>query len=184
MAVSCSWINERTITGLMYESEHAWYKYKYTHIEEKKEHKVTLSRIERMNLKNKCASELNKLYVLYRDCDPEISIWFYISQHKYLSDDFIIRYNHYLHWANISYSQKLSERMIEKFKNKVVWKLIWEYQRVSIKFIEKFIDKVDWYLISQFQKLNQKFIAKYEKYIEDCYLNDQTLKHQKYSFQL
>ena len=84
----------------------------------------------------------NWKYMQEEDTTFSAHQWEYISQHKYLSEEFI-----------------------EKYQDKVGWHVVSAYQRLSEEFIEKHKDKVDWYWIAGYQQLSVQFIFKYQSKI-------------------
>lgn len=66
--------------------------------------------------------------------------WFYVSQYRYLSEDFIREFQDRVSWAAISSKQKLSENFLREFQNKVFWFLFFYCQDYSDKIIEEFIN--------------------------------------------
>ncbi len=74
--------------------------------------------------------------------------WIKISNHMYLSEEFIEKFQNKVNWICISCEQELSEEFIEKFKYKVNWYYISQSQELSEEFMEKIKDKVYWYNVS------------------------------------
>ena len=52
--------------------------------------------------------------------------WIEISKHKYLSEDFIRKYNNKLYWGWITMIQNLSDDFIIEFQDKISWNEISE----------------------------------------------------------
>lgn len=68
--------------------------------------------------------------------------WEEVSQHKYLSEDFIKECQDKVDWYNISHYQKLSESFIREFQDKVVWYYIFSNKNLSREVLVKFIEYV------------------------------------------
>ena len=93
-------------------------------------------------------------------------IWYWVSQHQHLSEDFIREFKDRVHWGCISDYQNLSEDFIREFKNKVDWACISAYQHLSEDFIREFADQVYWDLISQHQHLSGGFIREFKDRVD------------------
>jgi len=88
--------------------------------------------------------------------------WKYISQYRYLTEDFIREFKDKVNWDWISSNQELSESFIRKFQDKVNWDWISVHQRLSESFIREFKDKVFWNELSFNQKLSEDFIREFK----------------------
>ena len=120
--------------------------------------------------------------------------WRALSEHQYLSEDFIREFKDKVNWNCISTYQRLSENFIREFKNKVNWNCISNYQRLSEDFIREFkndvswgwvlisqhlsedfirefADKFNWRLIPKFQRLPEDFIRKFADSIDWDYVS-------------
>ena len=64
--------------------------------------------------------------------------WAKISQHEYLTEDFIDKYCDKVDWWWISAIQILSSEFIEKYYKRVHWYNICKYQKVSIDLLIKY----------------------------------------------
>ena len=63
--------------------------------------------------------------------------WYYISEHKKLSEEFIREFQDKFDWESISINQKLSEDFIREFKDKIDWKVVSSHQKLSEDFIRE-----------------------------------------------
>ena len=91
--------------------------------------------------------------------------WYVISWHQLLSEDFIEKHQDKLNWKWISKRQCVSEKFIDKYKDKIVWNNLIQNDRLSIseEFIKKHDDKPwDWYHIQEKRKLSINFIREYK----------------------
>ena len=70
--------------------------------------------------------------------------------------------SYYYNWEDISEHAYLSEDFIREYKDKVVWHCISSYQTLSENFIKEFQDKVDWFWISRRQNLSENFIREFK----------------------
>lgn len=92
-------------------------------------------------IKEEIEKQIFKLYPeeVFKYCDD----WQDVSLSKYLTEDFIRRYQDKLDWSVISCVQILSEEFITEFKDKVFWRSISRHQKLSFKFVIKNIELID-----------------------------------------
>ena len=84
----------------------------------------------------------------------------------------INHFNNY-EWIEISKFKYLTEEFMEKYQNEIVWGCISEFQKLSEDFIEKYQNKIDWYFVSKCQYLSGEFINKHKKRMDFYYMSKQ-----------
>ena len=87
--------------------------------------------------------------------------WIALSEHQYLSEDFIREFKDKVNWHRISSCQRLSEEFIREFKDRVNWGCVSKYQHLSEDFIREFKDDVSWGWVSISQHLSEDFIREF-----------------------
>ena len=74
--------------------------------------------------------------------NPGLNDWRRISQHKYLTEEFMEKYKDKIDWGIVSICQRLSESFIEKYQDKVDWVYINIHQELSKEFKDKHKEKL------------------------------------------
>ncbi len=103
--------------------------------------------------------------------------WYYIAEHRKLSEDFIREFQNQINWVNISRYQILSKDFIREFKDKVDWYYISKSQILSEDFIKEFKNRVNWDIICKCQELSENFIRECKDEVNWIYIS----KYQKLS---
>ncbi len=97
--------------------------------------------------------------------------WRALSEHQFLSEDFIREFADDVSWNRISSCQHLSEDFIREFKDRVNWGCISHYQHLSEDFIREFKDEVTWGWVLISQRLSEDFIREFADRVTWVYLS-------------
>ena len=98
--------------------------------------------------------------------------WGCISHYQHLSEDFIREFKDEVTWGWVLISQRLSEDFIREFADRVTWVYLSMHQQLSEDFIREFKDKVDWYCISAYQHLSKEFIEEFKDRLDVRFIAD------------
>lgn len=85
-----------------------------------------------------------------------------------LTENFMRKFDKYIHFPMISKYQKLSEQFIYDYINKLDSFDISTYQKMSEGLMDTISLFLNWQKISERQKLSETFIRKYINYIDPC----------------
>ena len=105
-----------------------------------------------------------------REFKDDVS-WHRVSSCQHLSENFIREFKDKVNWGCISHYQHLSEDFIREFKNDVSWGWVLISQHLSESFIREFADKFNWRLIPQFQRLSEDFIREFADSVDWHYVS-------------
>ena len=99
--------------------------------------------------------------------------WYFLSEHRGLTEDFIREFQDFVNWSTISEYQHLSEDFIREFADRVNWNGISIFQHLSESFIREFKDKVSlsWGWISMHQTLSEDFIREFKDKVNWTYIS-------------
>ena len=103
------------------------------------------------------------------------NLWYIISQHPDLPEDFIRRYRHNVYWRFIFSTQSLSDEFLQECIDKKYFNIhhkafirdICKHQKLSDEFISSYRDLVDWKYISRYQSLSKYIKMTFSEYLND-----------------